>query len=161
MPSTFGKELKVFSHRLQNEIRIFKSIEIYGKFSGTTGNFHTLSLISTTKNWSAFINSFGRTIGLQINPITTQIDSHDSIASFAHSMVRINNILRRAFNKGPENSVKFVVFGPFQWDEKLQTLSKDGENVYLTSLESKLMSVFSQNHGKIINRFILETIIKN
>ena len=92
-PSTFGKELKVFSHRLQNEIRIFKSIEIYGKFSGTTGNFHTLSLISTTKNWSAFINSFGRTIGLQINPITTQIESHDSIASFAHSMVRINNIL--------------------------------------------------------------------
>ena len=92
-PSTFGKELKVFSHRLQNEIRIFKSIEIYGKFSGTTGNFHTLSLISTTKNWSAFINLFGRTIGLQINPITTQIDSHDSIASFAHSMVRINNIL--------------------------------------------------------------------
>ena len=59
-PSTFGKELKVFSHRLQNEIRIFKSIEIYGKFSGTTGNFHTLSLISTTKNWSTFINSFGR-----------------------------------------------------------------------------------------------------
>ena len=70
-------------------------------------------------------------------------------------LLRINNILRRAFNKGSENSVKFVVFGPFQWDEKLQTLSKDGENVYLTSLESKLMSVFSQNHGKIINRFIL------
>ena len=92
-PSTFGKELKVFSHRLQNEIRVFKSIEIYGKFSGTTGNFHTLSLISTTKNWSAFINSFGRIIGLQINPITTQIESHDSIASLAHSMVRINNIL--------------------------------------------------------------------
>ena len=92
-PSTFGKELKVFSQRLQNEIKIFKSIEIHGKFSGTTGNFHTLSLISPTKDWSAFINSFGRIIGLKINPITTQIDSHDSIASFAHSMVRINNIL--------------------------------------------------------------------
>ena len=92
-PSTFGKELKVFSQRLQNEIKIFKSIEIHGKFSGTTGNFHTLSLISSTKDWSAFINSFGRIIGLKINPITTQIDSHDSIASFAHSMVRINNIL--------------------------------------------------------------------
>ena len=76
-------------------------------------------------------------------------------------LLRINSILRRTFTNDQNNLIDYVVFGPYKWDEKLQTLSKDGKKVYLTSLESKLMSVFSQNHGEIINRFILNNHFKN
>jgi len=43
-PSTIGKELKVFSSRIDREIKILKSIKPLAKFSGATGNFHTFIL---------------------------------------------------------------------------------------------------------------------
>ena len=43
-PSTVGKEIKVFHHRLTRQKDILKKMKPLAKFGGATGNFHTLDL---------------------------------------------------------------------------------------------------------------------
>ena len=43
-PTTIGKELKVFGARIDREIYTFKNIKPLAKFSGATGNYHTLEI---------------------------------------------------------------------------------------------------------------------
>ena len=40
VPSTLGKELRVFSYRLEKQLRILESIKYYGKFGGAVGNLN-------------------------------------------------------------------------------------------------------------------------
>tara|TARA_B100000029_G_scaffold510427_1_gene601876 strand:+ start:5544 stop:6890 length:1347 start_codon:yes stop_codon:yes gene_type:complete len=92
-PTTFGKEFKVFFARLEEEVSILKSIKLYGKWGGATGNFHTLSLINSKKDWVNFTIGFSKRLNININTITTQIEPHDCIARLCHSIIRINNIV--------------------------------------------------------------------
>ena len=92
-PSTIGKELKVFSSRLDREIRILKKIIPMAKFSGATGNYHTFDIavdkIDCPKASKKFIQSYR----VNQNELTTQIEPHDWIAETLDSLTRINNIL--------------------------------------------------------------------
>ena len=92
-PSTIGKEFKVFKKRLDSEIQILKSINEMAKFSGATGNFHTLELVDNKTNWINATKKFINQYKINQNPYTTQIESHDWISQISHSFVRINNIL--------------------------------------------------------------------
>ena len=92
-PSTIGKELKVFSSRIDREIKILKSIKPLAKFSGATGNFHTFNIIDDSIDWPKLNKSFINQFGIDQNLFTTQIEPHDWIAEVSHSIVRINNIL--------------------------------------------------------------------
>ena len=64
-PSTIGKELKVFSKRIDREIEILKNIKPLAKFSGATGNYHTFNIVDSSVNWpnlnKVFIKQFGVT----------------------------------------------------------------------------------------------------
>ena len=92
-PSTLGKEVKVFHHRLSRQKDIIKKMKPLAKFGGATGNFHTLDLSDASINWVSKTKKFLSLFKVHQNPITTQIEPHDGIAEISHCIQRINNIL--------------------------------------------------------------------
>ena len=91
-PTTIGKEIKVFSSRIERELKIIKNITPLAKFSGATGNYHTFLIANDKINWPSFNKNFIHSFGVKQNPITTQIEPHDWIAESMQSISRINNI---------------------------------------------------------------------
>lgn len=92
-PTTLGKELAVFVHRWRRQLRQIEATEYLGKFNGTVGNYHTHSIAYPHLDWEALSQAFVERLGLTWNPLTTQIESHDSVAELAHALVRFNTIL--------------------------------------------------------------------
>ena len=92
-PSTIGKELKVYSSRLDREINILKKIKPMAKFSGATGNYHTFDIAEESINWPNSNKKFIRAYKVEQNSLTTQIEPHDWIAETLDSISRLNNIL--------------------------------------------------------------------
>ena len=92
-PTTFGKELAVFCSRLDRQIGQIKSHILVGKFSGATGTWSAHVAAYPNVNWRRFASKFIKSLGLKPNLITTQIESHDSLAESFHQVVRINSIL--------------------------------------------------------------------
>ena len=92
-PTTFGKELAVFGSRLNRQIDQIKTHKLLGKFGGTTGTWSAQLVAYPNVNWINFATKFIRTLGLNPNIITTQIEPHDSIAESFHQIIRVNTIL--------------------------------------------------------------------
>ena len=92
-PTTFGKELAVFCSRLDRQNSQIKSHILLGKFSGATGTWSAHVAAYPNVNWRRFASKFIKSLGLKPNLITTQIESHDSLAESFHQVVRINSIL--------------------------------------------------------------------
>ena len=92
-PSTLGKEIKVFHQRLIRQKEILKKIRPLAKFSGATGNYHTLHLADSSINWPSKTKKFISSYKVEQNPVTTQIEPHDGIAEICHCIQRVNNIL--------------------------------------------------------------------
>ena len=92
-PTTLGKELAVFIHRLRGQINRFRQVEILGKMNGAVGNFNAHIVAYPEVDWMEFSRSFVASLGLTHNPHTTQIEPHDYLAEYFHSLSRINTIL--------------------------------------------------------------------
>jgi|TARA_B110000495_G_scaffold64930_1_gene55233 adenylosuccinate lyase len=92
-PTTFGKELAVFCARLDRQISQIKSHTLLGKFGGATGTWSAHMAAYPKVNWIRFASKFIKSLGLDPNLITTQIEPHDSLAESFHQMVRVNSIL--------------------------------------------------------------------
>lgn len=98
-PTTFGKEMKVFEVRLTRQLEQLRSRTILVKFAGATGNFNAHVAALPDVNWPAFAQKFitslnvGYKISLELNPITTQIEPHDTLAEMFDNLRRINTIL--------------------------------------------------------------------
>ena len=92
-PSSLGKEIKVFHHRLSRQKNILKKMKPLAKFGGATGNFHTLDLADSGIDWLSKTKKFLSLFRVDQNPMTTQIEPHDGIAEISHCIQRINNIL--------------------------------------------------------------------
>ena len=92
-PTTFGKELAVFTKRLTRQIGQLKTHKLLGKFGGTTGTWAAHQLAYPKMDWPAFARGFIRRVGLEPNLVTTQIEPHDSIVESYHILMRINTIL--------------------------------------------------------------------
>ena len=91
-PSTIGKELKVFTSRIDRELIKLKQVKPLAKFSGAVGNYHAFNIANDKINWPLFTKQFINTFGIKQNPITTQIEPHDWIAEALQTISRINNI---------------------------------------------------------------------
>ena len=91
-PSTIGKELKVFTYRIDRELIKLKQVKPLAKFSGAVGNYHAFNIANNKINWQLFTKQFINTFGIMQNPITTQIEPHDWIAEALQTISRINNI---------------------------------------------------------------------
>jgi adenylosuccinate lyase len=92
-PSTMGKELAVFVHRLERQIRRIEANEYLGKFSGATGTFSAHVVAAPGVDWPAESEAFVTGLGLTWNPLTTQIESHDWQAELYSAVALFNRIL--------------------------------------------------------------------
>ena len=92
-PTTFGKELAVFVHRLNRQFEQIKKQQLQGKFGGATGTWAAHYIAYPKVGWLNFSKKFIRSLGLDPNLVTTQIEPHDSVVESYHSMIRVNNIL--------------------------------------------------------------------
>ena len=93
VPTTMGKEFKVFSYRLQKELNNLKKLEIYSKFGGAVGNLNAHILSYPDIDWENFANTFLNNLGLKRNKFTTQIDNYESLSIVFDNIKRINTIL--------------------------------------------------------------------
>ena len=92
-PTTMGKELANFVYRLQRSRMQLLSIPIMGKLNGAVGNYNAHCSAYPDVDWEAFAQHFVEKLGLQFNPYTTQIESHDAMAEIFNAYARINTIL--------------------------------------------------------------------
>lgn len=92
-PTKLGKEIMVFTERIQNQIEQFIGIPFTGKFGGATGNFNAHHIAFPKTDWIKFANEFVSQLGLSRQQFTTQIEHYDNLAAHFDCMKRINNIL--------------------------------------------------------------------
>jgi len=92
-PTTMGKELQVFVHRLRRQIDRIEKTEYLGKFSGATGTFSAHVVAAPDVDWIAQSRDFVSSLGLTWNPLTTQIESHDWQAELYTAVAHFNRIL--------------------------------------------------------------------
>ena len=76
-PTTFGKELAVFAHRLRTALDEVALCRYPGKFNGASGTYSAHVSAWPSANWPAVSKAFVESLGLEWNPLTTQIESHD------------------------------------------------------------------------------------
>ncbi|HEY6504063.1 MAG TPA: adenylosuccinate lyase, partial [Chitinophagaceae bacterium] len=92
-PTTLGKEIMVFTERIQNQVEQFIGIPFTAKFGGATGNFNAHHVAFPKTNWVKMGNDFVTQLGLSRQQFTTQIEHYDNLAAHFDCIKRINNIL--------------------------------------------------------------------
>ncbi len=92
-PTTFGKELAVFSGRLSRVRDRIIQAPYLAKFSGATGTFSAHIVAEPGINWPIVSKNFVEGLGLTWNPLTTQIESHDGAAELFTAISHANRIL--------------------------------------------------------------------
>lgn len=99
IPTTVGKEFKVFSSRMKRQIDQLNEHTILVKLNGAVGNYNAHNIAYPNVDWiefsKEFINSFNndRKIKLEPNLITTQIEPHDTYAELFQNITRLNTII--------------------------------------------------------------------
>ncbi len=92
-PTTMGKELAVFVHRLDRQLERVRKNEYLGKFSGATGTWSAHLAAVPNVDWKSESQMFVESLGLKFNPLTTQIESHDWQAELYSAITLFNRIL--------------------------------------------------------------------
>lgn len=93
-PTTVGKEFKVFEYRLNAILNRLKQIKLTSKFSGAVGNFNAHVVAYPEARWVDIASEFVNSLGLEYNPVTTQIESHDTICLILSHIKILNNIVK-------------------------------------------------------------------
>jgi adenylosuccinate lyase len=92
-PTTLGKEIANFVARLERQAAKWAAVEPLGKFNGAVGNYNAHSVAYPDCDWIDISQRFVRSLDLEPNPYTTQIEPHDWIAEYAQALVRIDTVL--------------------------------------------------------------------
>ena len=92
-PTTLGKELAVFAHRLNRQLDRIRQQQYLGKINGATGTYAAHLSAAPDADWQQIARTFVEHLGLTWNRLTTQIESHDWQAELYADMARFNRIL--------------------------------------------------------------------
>lgn len=92
-PTTLGKELAVFVHRLRRQAAQIDAIVLPAKMNGAVGNYNAHTSAAPEVDWVALAKRVIEGFGLSQNPYTTQIESHDGMAELFDALQRWNRIL--------------------------------------------------------------------
>ena len=93
-PTRLGKEIKVFTERLDIQLRQLRALSFPAKFGGATGNFNAHHVAYPGVDWVDFANRFVNDhLGLKRSLTTTQIEHYDNLAAIFDNLARINTIL--------------------------------------------------------------------
>ena len=92
-PTTLGKEMANVVHRLRRARARIAAVSLMGKINGAVGNYNAHLAAYPAFDWEGFARSFVEALGLEFNPYTTQIESHDALAELFDACARANTIL--------------------------------------------------------------------
>ena len=92
-PTTLGKEFANVVARAERQRQQFAAVEVLGKINGAVGNYNAHLSAYPNIGWQAFAEKFVRSLGIQWNPYTTQIEPHDYIAELFDASSRLNTVL--------------------------------------------------------------------
>lgn len=93
-PTRLGKELRVFSERIAEQLTLLEHVPFAAKFGGATGNFNAHHVAYPDIDWVDFGNKFVKDyLGLVRSHPTTQIEHYDHLAAYFDTIKRINTIL--------------------------------------------------------------------
>jgi adenylosuccinate lyase len=92
-PTTVGKEFANVCYRLNRQIEQIRQVTLMGKINGAVGNYNAHLSAYSSVDWAANADSFVASLGLSLNPYTTQIEPHDYIAELFDAIARFNTIL--------------------------------------------------------------------
>ena len=92
-PTTMGKELANFVKRLKLQYECVRAVHIEGKCNGAVGNYNAHVAAYPDVDWLAAGEAFVTSLGIQHNPFTTQIETHDYKAQLFHAVSRFNTVL--------------------------------------------------------------------
>jgi adenylosuccinate lyase len=90
-PTTMGKEINVFVHRLSPIIDRLESLPMTVKMGGATGTYSAWESAYPRANWPRLTRQFlrGAAPGCEPLPVTTQIDPHDRLAEICLAMTQM------------------------------------------------------------------------
>ena len=92
-PSTIGKEFANVVARLRRQTQQIESVELLGKINGAVGNYNAHLSAYPDIDWPAHAKQFVESLGINLNPYTTQIEPHDYIAELFDAIARFNTIV--------------------------------------------------------------------
>lgn len=92
-PTTVGKEIANVVTRLKRQVSQFSDSEVLGKINGAVGNYNAHLSAYPEVDWQDHSQRFVESLGLNWNPLTTQIEPHDYMAELFHCLSRFNTIL--------------------------------------------------------------------
>ena len=93
-PTRLGKEIRVFSERIKQQMTLLDQVPHAAKFGGATGSFNAHKVAYPQIDWKAFGEQFvEKTLGLHHSFPTTQIEHYDHLAALFDASARINTIL--------------------------------------------------------------------
>jgi len=92
-PTTLGKEMANFAHRLARARDRIAAVAILGKANGAVGNYNAHLAAYPGFDWERFCRRFVERLGLDFNPYTTQIEPHDWLAELLDAYARANSVL--------------------------------------------------------------------
>lgn len=93
-PTRLGKEMTVFSTRVDEQLVYLGDIPFAAKFGGATGNFNAHHVAYPETDWIEFGDNFVKEyLGLQRSHPTTQIEHYDHLAALFDVLKRVNTIL--------------------------------------------------------------------
>jgi adenylosuccinate lyase len=92
-PTTLGKEMANFAHRLERARRRIAGVPVLGKANGAVGNYNAHVIAYPELDWQRFGRRFVEGLGLEANPYTTQIEPHDWLAELLDAYAHANSVL--------------------------------------------------------------------
>ncbi|WP_255170310.1 adenylosuccinate lyase [Natrononativus amylolyticus] len=94
-PTTFGKEMAVYAGRLGRATGRIRGAtdELRGKLGGASGTYAAHVAAYPAVDWPAFAREFVTGLGLEFEPLTTQVNPCDDLAAVFDAVRGANNVL--------------------------------------------------------------------
>ena len=92
-PTTLGKEIANFAHRLARARERIAAVAVMGKINGAVGNYNAHVTAYPDFDWERFCRRFVEHLGVEFNAYTTQIEPHDWLAELLDAYARANSVL--------------------------------------------------------------------
>jgi adenylosuccinate lyase len=92
-PTTLGKEMANFAHRLARARSRIAGVRVLGKVNGAVGNYNAHLTAYPAVAWERLSRRLVERLGLEFNPYTTQIEPHDWLAELLDAYAHANSVL--------------------------------------------------------------------
>jgi adenylosuccinate lyase len=92
-PTTLGKEMANVVARIERQVAGIERVPIKGKMNGAVGNYNAHVAAYPDVDWERLAARVVASLGLELNPYTTQIEPHDYMAELFDAIARVNTVL--------------------------------------------------------------------